>query len=236
MKKIASLILMTLLSASVFADSYTLYTIKQKDKSNAENFFVDVSEELFKRAGLSLRVKPNHWIQAQRKVSNATPDQKLLITPLTRTNDRENDYDWILPFEKYKLQLVSNDKTLNITDTNVLKELPVCALRESPAEAKLHDLGFTNIKAQVQEKNCFEQLLKGKIKLIMAHGDIAASKRYASIGGNSDDLIYGLSFREETLYLASSKQAVAKSDLEKLKTALSDMRTDGTYDKLKEKY
>lgn len=236
MKRIVVICLLSMFSVIASAQSYTLMTIKQKDKENAENFFVEITEEIFKRAGLTLRTKPSHWIQAQRKVVSALPKQGMVITPITRTEQREEDYDWILPLEQYQLQLVSNDKTLNIKDTNVLKDLPVCALRESPAEYKLQELGFNNIKAQVQEKNCFKQLKKGKVKLIMAHGDLAAKKRYQSAGGNADDLVFGLSFRKETLYLASTKQAVPPAHQEKLKAALQATKDDGTYNTLLEKY
>ena len=199
MNRILVFCALMLSSTLVLSQNFTLVTIKQKEKDNAENFFVEVSKELFKRAEMSLRVNPSHWIKAQKEVMRASPDLNYLITPLTRTPSREDDYDWILPLEKYQLQLISNDKSIDINDTNALKELPVCALRLSPAEEKLHELGFNNIRAQVQEKSCYKQLVKGKVKLVMSFGKVSSEKRYQQVGGNVEGLVYGLSFREETL-------------------------------------
>ena len=72
-------------------------------------------------------------------------------------------------------------------------------MRLSPAEEKLHELGFNNIRAQVQEKSCYKQLVKGKVKLVMSFGKVSSEKRYQQVGGNVEGLVYGLSFREETL-------------------------------------
>lgn len=236
MNRIVVFCALMLSSTLVLSQSFTLVTIKQKEKDSAENFFVEVSKELFKRAEMSLRVKPTHWIKAQKEVMRASPDLNYLITPLTRTPSREDDYDWILPLEKYQLQLISNDKSIDINDTNALKELPVCALRLSPAEEKLHELGFNNIRAQVQEKSCYEQLVKGKVKLVMSFGKVSSEKRFQQVGGSVDGLVYGLSFREETLYLASTKGVMPKDQRTKLADTFESMKDDGSYKKIRDKY
>lgn len=236
MKHILAFLVLLSFSISGFAQSYTLMTIKQKEKENVENFFIEVSKELFKRADLGLRVKSSHWIQAQKKVVSALPDKKMLITPITRTPEREKDYDWLLPLESYTLQFVTNDPDLDISKLDALVELPICVFRESPAEFQLRGLGFTNIKAQVQQKKCFKLLESKKVQVVLAHGQLAAIKRYKQAGGKVDDLTFGAAFEEKTLYLASSKQAVAPSHKKKLEKALEDMKFDGTYEKMRDKY
>ena len=228
--------ILALSSTLASAQSYTLMTIKQREETNVENFFVDLSKEIFKRAGLRLRVQPHYWLKAQKTVMRAKPELGYLIVPLTRTAEREHDFDWLLPIEKYQLQLISNDTKVNVLDTNSLKALPVCALRESPAQYKLQELGFTNIKAEIREKKCYEHLMTGKVKVVMSYGELSAKARFANVGGSAADLKFGLAFREETLYLASSKQVMAAGDLEKIKNALEEMKADGTYAQFRNKY
>lgn len=201
-------------------------------EKSAENFFNEIVEEVFSRSNLKLYIKKGPWIRNQKKVTEAAPDKGLVITPLTRTKDRESSYDWILPIYKYKLTFITNDRSIDITNLDALKNLPVCAFRESPAEYKLRDLGFTKIRTKVQEQKCFQSLKTQKGKVMLAHGKTAAIKGFKLIGGNPDTLIYGKSFSEKTLYLASTKNAIPDTDKKKLRDAFESIKIDGTYNKI----
>jgi len=240
MKQLLSLFLLMLLATNSFAQNYTLMTSTPpkvaKNEVSTENFFIEIATELFKRADLKLRIKTGPWIRNQKKVFSASPSEGLLITPLTRTQDREDAFDWILPITTYKLQFITNDKSIDISNLEGLKTIPVCAYRESPAEFKLQSLGFKKIHARVQEQKCFRGLKKGSEKVMLAHGKIAAEKGYKLVKGNPAQLIYGKSFEEETLYLASTKNAMPSRHQKKLNKALEAMKTDGTFEKIISKY
>lgn len=227
-----ALLFILIFSSSVFATGYTLMTIKQKEKNTVENFFIDLSKEIFLRADIGLRVKPTTWIQAQKKVANGIPSERLLITPITRTEERENNYDWLLPLASYRLRFISLDKKQDLINLEGLKPLKVCALRESPAHYKLEEFGFTDIMPQVRERECYKRLKQGKVDVILSHGKISAKRLFEAVDGNIDDLAYGKPFEEGTVYLASSKQAVSAEEQEKLKHVFELVKEDGTYDKL----
>ena len=200
-------------------------------EKSTENFFIEIIQETFARSGLKLNIKKGPWIRNQKKVIEAAPNKGLVITPLTRTKDRESSYDWILPISKYKLTFITNDQSIDITNINTLKNIPVCAFRESPAEYKLRDLDFTKIRTKVQEQKCFQSLKLETGKVMLAHGKIAAIKGYKLVGGNPDKLIFGKSFSEKILYLASTKNAIPGIDKKKLKDAFESIKADGTYHK-----
>ncbi|PCH98688.1 MAG: hypothetical protein COB84_01525 [Rhodobacteraceae bacterium] len=86
-------------------------------------------------------------------------------TSLTRIKEREDNYDWILPIITYELQFITNDRSLDISNLEMLKSEPVCVYRESPAEFKLKSLGFTKIRAKVKEQKCY-LALKNKSEMI----------------------------------------------------------------------
>ena len=240
MKQLITFGVLALLSSFCFAQDYTLETALPskvaKGELSSASFFVEIMQETFKRSGLKLKTHKDLWIRNQKKVMSAKPSKGLLITPLTRTKDRENSYDWILPITTYKLQFITNDRTVDIGNIEALKTIPVCVYRESPAEYKLRDLGFKKIRTKVQRQKCFQGLKKKTTKAILTHGKIAAIKGYKLIGGNPDTLIYGRSFAEETLYLASTKGAMSDSDKQTLNDTFNALKTDGTYDKILAKY
>jgi len=205
-------------------------------ETSTEGFFIEIVKETFKRSGLNLRVKKEPWIRAQKKVAVAPPTDGLVISPLTRTHEREELYDWVMPITSYKLLFITNDRSIDIANLEVLKKLPICAYRESPAEYKLISLGFTKIKAKVQEQKCFQALKNRTEKVMLAHGKVSSIKGYKLVGGNPDQLIYGRSFADEMLYLASTKNAISRTDQQKLNAALDTIKADGTYKEIRDKY
>ena len=120
MKHIITACLLTLVSSICLAQNYTLMTSEPSrvadGEKSTESFFVEITSEVFARSGIKLKVKKGHWIRNQKKVSEASPEQALLITPLTRTEEREDSYDWILPISTYKLQFITTDRSIDINN------------------------------------------------------------------------------------------------------------------------
>jgi len=241
MKHLLLLCFITLFSSSCLAGGYTLMTIntpnsKNKDVKTAEGFFIELLNEMFSRAEIPLRTKQEPWIRSQEKVISADPKEALVIAPITLTTERKAQYDWITRLVSYRMQFVSNDKGIDISNLEKLKSLPVCVLRASQAEAKLKGLGFANINASVFEHRCYKEMKAGTTKVILMHGRAGAENNYKIAGGNPSELVYGLEFPEEQLYLASTKGAVSEDDKTKLINALENIRKDGTYEKIRAKY
>jgi polar amino acid transport system substrate-binding protein len=240
MMRIFTFCLLTLMASVTAAQNYTLMTTLPpkvaKGEVATESFFIEVAQETFKRADLHLRTKKGAWIKNQNKVMAAQAAKGLMIVPLTRTEDREAKYDWILPIITYKLIFVTNDRAVDISNIEALKSMPVCAFRESPAEYKLKELGFEKIHARVHEQKCFHGLKKKTEKIMLAHGKISAAKGYKLVRGNSEKLIYGPEFSEETIYLASTKGAVSDDDKAKLIQAFESLKADGSFEKTRAKY
>lgn len=240
MKKLLLTLLLLSFASISSAQTYTLMTSVPskvaKGETSAESYIIEVLTEAFKRADIKMRVKKDAWIRVQQKVMESSPEQGLVIAPLTRTPEREKKFDWITPVESYKLVFITNDRSIDISNIDGLKNTPVCVYRESPAEYKLRELGFTKIRARVNKQTCFQGLKKGRDKVMLAHGKIAAEKSYKLIKGNPDKLIFGSEFKEETFYLAGTLGVMHKKNREKIRKALSSMKSDGTLDAIRNKY
>jgi polar amino acid transport system substrate-binding protein len=222
------------------AQTYTLMTSVPskvaKGETSAESYIIEILTEAFKRADIKMRVKKDAWIRVQQKVAESAPDQGLIIAPLTRTPEREKKYDWIAPVESYKLVFITNDRSVDISNIETLKNTPICVYRESPAEYKLRELGFTKIRARVKKQMCFQGLKKGRDKVMLAHGKLAAEKSYKLIKGNPKELVFGTQFEEETFYLAGTPGVMHKKNREKVRKALSSMKSDGTLESIRKKH
>jgi polar amino acid transport system substrate-binding protein len=239
MQRLLTLCFTTLFCSSCLASGYTLLTFatpSEKDAVTTTDFFIDLLNEMFGRADIPLRTKQEPWIRSQQKVISASPNEHLLIAPLTRTAEREDHYDWVVRLAEYRLQFVSNDKTLNLNNIDTLKAVPVCVLRSSPAETTLRELGFTSIRANVFEQRCYQDMREGKIRLVFSHGNISAEVTYVNLGGKSEDLIFGGEFPEQAVYLAGTRNAMAPEDREKLVQALEMLKKDGTYDRISARF
>ena len=129
MKYFITTCLLALASSICLAQNYTLMTTEPSrvadGEKSTESFFVEITNEVFARSGLKLNVKEGHRIRNQKKVSEASPQKALLITPLTRTKEREDSYDWLLPLYEYKLQFITTDKSIDINN--------ICLLYTSPS-------------------------------------------------------------------------------------------------------
>lgn len=240
MNKFVVVLLASIISSSVFARDFTLLTSEPvrnaKQEVTAEELFIEVIREVFKRSDVALRVDQGPWIKAQRTVTRSNPSDRYLIAPLTRLSEREDKYDWILPLTSYRLQFVTTDKNIDLSDIESLKKEPVCVYRESAAEYKLKEWEFPDILSRVMVQNCFKELKGGKQKVVLAHGDRVAKATYEQIGGDPKDLIFGRPFSEYTVYLAATKASMPESTKQDLLNALDGMKIDGTYDKIFGKY
>lgn len=240
MKNCLLLIATLVFSSALAARDFTLLTSepgrKAKAEVSAEALFIEVIEEVFKRADLNVNVKKGPWIKAQRTVMAAKPNERYLIAPLTRLKQREKDYDWILPLSSYRLQFVTTDKNTNLKDVEALKRKEVCVLRESAAEYKLKEWEFPDILSRVQVQKCFKGLESGKQEVVLAHGERVASALFQQVGGDPKDLIFGRPFTEYTVYMAAAKDAVDEPTKQQLLNALDAMKIDGTYDEIFAKY
>jgi len=230
---------MLLASLTVAAD-FTLLTSepgrRAKAELTSEALFIEIVKEVVKRADLTVRTKKMPWVKAQQTVKKSTPSDHLLIAPLTRTKEREKDYDWIVPLASYKLQFVTTDKMIDLSDMNSLKQQAVCVFRESPAEYKLKELNFPDILSRVQVQKCFKDMKKGSQKVVLAHGERVARARFEQVGGDPKELIFGQPFTEYTVYLASSKATLSEAKKQALLNAMDGMKIDSSYEKIFAKY
>lgn len=236
------LIVMTsmLFCSQVHGESFKLLSAEippfTSENRAAEGFCIDLVRELFKRSGMGLEIQFLPWARAQHRVKKAPEGSGLLITPLTRVPKREPFYEWILPLYEYKLQLITNDRSVPVHDEAAMKGVEICVLRESPAQYKLEEKGFKKVYTVTTELKCLQLLKHKRAKAVLVHGILMGIHNYKAFGGDPGELSLGVAYPGGGLYLGASKGTVSKGAREKLQRAMAEMKSDGTYDAILGKY
>lgn len=193
-------------------------------------FFIDVLEELARRTGMKLELRMMPWVRAQHETAG---DSSMAIAPLTRTAARESRYQWITPVLSdpyYLYQLEGQSEPDDIT----LRLSQIVVQRDSPGELILASNGFTNLFATNSERIAARMFLHGRsefwfVRQMVARDLVREHKR------DFNDLQALMGFETAPMYLAAGK-GMSPARVQQLRVAMENMRKDGTYDLLLQKY
>ena len=234
---LAVTLISALLCGELRGDGFTLLSASIPPYSNSDSanrgLCIDITQALFEKAEWTLSTQFHPWARAQKM---AIGGDSFLITPLTRTPEREPHYDWIVPLYRYDLQLISNDPTVPIEDPQAMREVEICVLRESPAEYKLIELGYERRLVVTEESKCLQLLALGRSTAVMVHGWLSATYGYRQFGGDPRSLLPGAVFASSEIYIGSSHGALSRAQRQRLERALVELKAEGRYQAIIEHY
>lgn len=183
-------------------------------------------------AGLQVRADFLPWARAQLMVQRM--GGRVLITPLTRTPEREALYTWVAPVLEDSMELMALDPSLDLRNLAAMRNLKVGVLRESPGEYILRKEGFTAIDPGVDELTNARKLQHGRTPLWMTRG-MSGVFCFRQVGGDPARLVRGYAWETRPIYLAASLDfppAVAG----RIRRAMRSLREDGRYDAIVGRY
>nr|WP_284676624.1 transporter substrate-binding domain-containing protein [Vibrio sinus] len=194
---------------------------------------VDVVKEMARRVGQNDEFIFLPWPRAQ---ITASKNSAYGIAPLSRTPSREEKFTWVAPIPEINNDyvLVALDSQINIHDLSSVINLSVGVQRGTPAQLLLEKAGFSNIQPVTFEDQNVEKLRKGRIKL-WAIPRLVGKYVYRTNGYNPNELNFGYVLSKPIIYFAASKD-ISEADIKKWKTALKEMRHDGTFEKILSRY
>ncbi|MEM5477436.1 transporter substrate-binding domain-containing protein [Pacificibacter sp. AS14] len=190
----------------------------------------EILNEMALRAGIELDYKIQPWTRSQ-KDAQKTPNA--LIIPVGRNPSREPNYNWVVKtIVTNELFVSGGDPVNSLDDAKKLKS--VTALAGSPRERKLNEAGLTNVNVSRNTELAAKLLTSGRADAwyTLDHRALYAIK---SLGVSTDSVKLGTALSSTDLWVASSKEfdpAIAAA----LVKALEDMRADGAYDAIVQKY
>ncbi|MYM23197.1 transporter substrate-binding domain-containing protein [Duganella sp. FT135W] len=192
---------------------------------------VEITQALGQRMGTPVDVQFYPWPRALAMVSLAP---RTLILPLTRNDERENKYRWLLKLYRQKLIFVGLHDNHNLSDPALLRSARLTVLRGTPHKRLLLDAGYTNVSECATIRECIRMVKKGIADASFGAEDTHRSA--ASMDGNkATEFSYSPAFRQNDVWLAGSLD-FTEEDTRKWRATMDGLRADGTVARILHKY
>jgi polar amino acid transport system substrate-binding protein len=201
------------------------------DAAGIRGIVGEVAVKAAAMAGYSLRPISPPWPRSQRIVPEG---DNLLIIPLSRTPEREENYTWIVPVLKMDRAFFSLEKRVESFAQARETFARIAVGMGSAQEQKLRDEGFSENQIypiQIGE-NPAQMLLLGRVD---AWFNGIAETQYIWREVSSRTLQTSPVLMSSDLYLACSKKCDATMAQE-LREAIEKMRADGTVKRTADHY
>lgn len=191
---------------------------------------VELVEELLRRAGLHTRVEFYPWARAMQM---AAEQPRVAILPLTRTQEREPRYQWLVKLYVQHFVFITRAGDPPVKTVEQARQMKVTVLRGSPNLAQLQRHQFN--ESLIAQANSVEDMLrlldKGLVEAI--YGGDAVNMDKVRSSKNRDPARYHVGMRLESgeVWLAGSS-GFDDADRQRLRAAHQTMLKDGSIEKL----
>ncbi|MEY4630537.1 MAG: hypothetical protein RIQ81_657 [Pseudomonadota bacterium] len=214
---------------AIFAAAIPPYTTV--NGSGVDGILAEVVREMARRSGHSGRIELTSWNRAQQLVRDSSDNLPRFIIPLTRTPEREAQYQWIAPILSDDAVIVTMKGTrARIINRNQLAGLRVGALLGSPLAALLKKDGLGTLDAGATEETNAKKLKSGHIDAWFVARKVAPFV-FKAEGYDPAQLDYGIVLRRNDLYLAASRN-MPRAEVEKWQKAFAAMKKDGSWKRI----
>ena len=187
-------------ASEITVDAGPIPPFSYEEQGRPVGIAVDLLNAAGKLYGLSFNYRFLPWLRAQSEARSSTDR---IIIPLTRTPEREAQYNWIAGLFQYQFVFISAGGPLP-RSLEEARAMRIAVLRGNPAEKILRDQGFTLLDVGFSEEINARKLAARRVGLWVA-ADLAAKSIYRQSGGDPSQLRFGLKLGEAMhVFLASS--------------------------------
>lgn len=196
---------------------------------------VEVLVEMFKRTGSDLTAKDVQivpWARGYNEVQN-TPNTCLFS--MARIEARIPLFKWVGPVLTYDFDAIAPKSSgIKIDSIEDLKKLEVGAVRDDLGEALAKEAGIESIDSIANNELNVKKLNEGRID-VWVYAKNSAMLVVKDMGLNPDDYESVWNLSRSELYYAFHKD-VDDAVIEALQKALDEMKADGTWETIYNKY
>jgi polar amino acid transport system substrate-binding protein len=195
-------------------------------------FNVELARGMFERAGLSFTLRFLPWARAQ---SEAMQNPQTVIIGLARTSGREAQFKWIAELEVSKIVFFTvkpAPPVKTLLEAKSLKEITVRA--NTPFQSILNENGVEKVSVVQGEHQNVIKLQSRRVDAWLTY-ELRGIFTWTAAGFDPADLVIGPPISEEKVFLAGSLN-FPDEIAAKLRTALADIRADGSYDRIFGRY
>lgn len=198
---------------------------------SAPGALVEITQELGKRMGVALEVDFYPW---SRAMAMASLKPRTIVLPVTRNDEREAHYRWLVKLFKQRLLFVGLRGNQNLSDTTALKHARLTVLRGTPYKHLLMEAGFTDVSECTTIKECLRMVKKGIADASYGAEDTQRSASHSD-GNRESEFDFSPAFEQSDVWLAGSLD-FSEEEVRKWRTAMEALRADGTVTRILRKY
>lgn len=199
------------------------FAIESQDERRGA--LVELVEAIMARAGWRQRVDFYPWARAMLMASS---QPRTLILPLTRTPEREPNFQWLLRLYVQHFAFLTRPDQAPVRDLEQAKRLRLVVLRGSPNRAQLLRHGIHEAKI-IDAATVDDMHRMLELKMVDAvYGGTVINKRQARDSGRPADWLRdGMVLESGDMWLAASS-GVSDAEQRQLLAAQQGLQTEGT--------
>jgi len=196
-------------------------------------FLVELTEALMAQAGWPVKVQFYPWARAMQM---ALAQPRTLILPLTRTPEREPQYQWLLKLHVQHFVFITRTGEPRVDTVEQARTRKLVVLRGSPNLAQLRRHGFAEDRvAQAASVDDMLRMLQYGMADAIYGGDLVNLYNARLSGRDPASLQVGMTLESGEVWLAASS-GVSEAETQRLLRAQAELQRNGLPDRLLARY
>lgn len=216
-------------------ESYPPYNFKEKGK--LQGIAVDLLLAASKTSGASLSAKKIRVLPWPRAYKMAETGPNIVLFSTTRTDERENKFQWIGPIVPTRIVLLAKKSdAITINSPADIKKYSVGAITDDIGDQLVQQAGVpkSNIKHVAKAESLAKMLDAGRIKLWAYEENVARwFIKQSGFDNSKFESVYTL--KESDLYYAFSKD-IQQGAIDALQQSIDAVKASDEFDKIKARY
>jgi polar amino acid transport system substrate-binding protein len=214
-----------------------LAPLNYQDDTGPQGFSVELLRAMAADTGLALELQVLPW---QRAVQMAEAEAASVLFSLTRTAERETQFQWVGPIAQRRILIykLASREDLKLTRLEDLGSAKIGVVRESAADRQLQAAGLrpgVELEQGLDDATNVRKLLAGRMEFVTLL-DWAAAWNLRQLKLPYATLQPVMEHDTTKSYWYGLRPDVDASLVRRLQTALDAIKRDGRYEKLRLRY
>ena len=193
-----------------------------------------IVEAIIKKVAIEYSLDIYPWARAYKIAQNR---KNVLIYSITRSEKREKLFKWVGALSSHKVYLwkLKSNKDINIKTLDDARKFFIAGVRKDAKTQYLLNNGFKNIAIVHSTDIAINLLHSNKVSLLIENEDLPLQVEKLGYDFNEMEKVYYLKGFSQDLYVAFSLMT-DDALVEKFKKALEELKSNGEFDKIINKY
>ncbi len=218
---------------TIMTEHYPPYNFEQDGQ--LKGFAIDVMVEILKRTHSKKTLKDIQLLPWARSYNDIQEKPNTILFSMTRSKERENMFKWVGPISPTKIVILAKKTSkIKINSSSDIKKYKIGAIRDDIGHQLLTKNGVIDIDLSSDMITDIKKMDAGRIDL-WAYEENVARWELKNQGKNPSDYETVYTLLSGELFIAFNK-GTSDATIIEVQNSLNDIKKDGTYQKIVNKY